>query len=195
MMLDENNSPIYAKPVARNPGHFLTVADIATAITPLGADREKMISHVSYCARMGYLVAPYRETEGRKSYLYAASTILVAEALLRLFELGVSQASAARAVSEAFYGWKEGDPECSYTPAALVLHEYAQGMQDWTLEVWTMRHDTGRVVHTARLYMPQRQRGFSLGYDLRDYAQRAVVAIDLADVLDRMVAPGDHRVN
>jgi hypothetical protein len=194
-MLDENNSVFYAKPIARNPGDFLTVADIATAITPPGADREKMISHVSYCARMGYLMATYRETEGRKAYLYPVSTILVAEALLRLFELGVSDAAAARAVSNAFYVWKEGDPSLSYPPAALVLHEYVKGVQDWTLEVWTLRHDTGRVVHTARLYMPQRQRGFGLGYDLRDYAQRAVVAIDLADVLDRINAPGDHRVN
>lgn len=194
-MLDENTSIFFAKPIPRNPGNLLTVADIATAITPPGADRGKMISHVSYCARMGYLIAPFRETEGRKAYLYSAATILVAECLLRVFELGIAEASVCRAVSNALYGWKEDEPQLPLSPAGLVLKQYVQGFQDWTLEVWTLRHDAGQVVHAARLYMPQRNHGFSLGIDLKDFSQRAVVAIDLSDVLDRINAPGDMKVN
>lgn len=192
-MLDQNNHLFISKPIPRNPGHFLTIADVAEAIAEPGEDRTKLIASLRQFATQGYLWAPFHETESRGAYLYAPATTLVCAVLLRMIEMGIRDKNACHMAAKALYQWNARDfsgDAPRYSPGALVIKHYADGLANWTLEVWTLRHDSGKVVHDARLYNPAAGQGPSLNYDLSKFAQRAVLAVDLGDVLDRMHARG-----
>ncbi|MEC5321758.1 hypothetical protein [Aurantimonas sp. A3-2-R12] len=187
----ENNHLLISKPISRNPGHFLTIADVAEAVAEPGEDKAKMIAALRQFAVQGYLFAPYRETEARQAYLYAPATCLVAATLLRMTEMGLRDARACHMAAKALYQWNAKDGEApGYSPGALVIKNYVEGAANWTLELWSLRSDSGTVVHDARIYNPAAGSGPSLTYDLSKFAQRAVLAIDLGDVLDRMHSRG-----
>ncbi|WP_064828228.1 hypothetical protein [Rhizobium phaseoli] len=192
-MIEENTHARLAKPIPTNPGHFMTIMDLADTIAEPGEDRAKLHASLRQLSSQGYLWAPYRETGSRGAYLYTPATCIVCAVLLRLIEMGIRDKSACLAVANCLYDWNptafDGDVP-RYTPGALVIRKYTEGDRDWTLELWTLRHDNSNVVHAARLYKPAAGRGFDLGYDLSKFAQRAVLAIDLGDVLDRMHSRG-----
>jgi len=187
-MLEENNHLFQSKPVPRNPGHFLTIADVADAIAEPGEEIPKLVTALRQFATQGYLWAPYYETESRGAYLYAPTTCIVCAVLLRMIEMGIRSKDACHMTARALYQWnpKDGEPPRFTTPGAMVIKHYAEGAANWTLELWTLRHDNGKVVYDARIYNPAAGSGPSLTYDLSKFSQRAVLAIDLGDVLDRM---------
>lgn len=193
-MTDVNNHVAFAQPIPRNPGHFLTIADVTEAIAEPGEDRAKLHATLRQFAAQGYLFAPYRETGSRGAYLYTPATCIVCAVLVRLNEMGIRNADACRAVANALYTHKvedcPGGRAPRYMPGRVVLSAFLNGDDDWTVELWTLRHDNGQIVHAARLYKPRAGRGPGLGYDLSKFAQRAVLAVDLADVLNRMSSQG-----
>mgnify|MGYP003115661635 CR=1 FL=1 len=183
-MNEVNNHLLFAQPIPRNPGHFLTIANVVETIAEVGEDKAKLHAAVRQFAAQGYLYAPYRETGARGAYLYTHSTCIVGAVLLRLIEMGIRDKEACRVVASVLYG------DSTVRAGATVIQSMAAGDRDWTLELWTLRSDTGRVVHDARLYKPAMGRGPDLNYDLSKFTMRAVLAIDLADVIDRMCAKG-----
>ncbi|NRP70193.1 hypothetical protein ILFOPFJJ_01071 [Ensifer psoraleae] len=188
-MLDENNHAFVSKPIPRNPGYFLTIADVAETIAEPGEDKVKMIAALRQFASQGYLWAPFYETESRGAYLYAPATCIVCAVLLRMIEMGIRDKNACHMAAKALYQWNPKDfngDAPDYSPGALVIKHYVEDVSNWTLELWSLRHDSGKIVHDARIYNPAAGGGPSLTYDLSKFAQRAVLAIDLGDVLDRM---------
>lgn len=188
-MEDEYGGPFMPRKVRKNPGSRLTIADLATAVTPVGGDREKMISQLRHYAKQGYLHPVEQETEGRQSYLYLPDQCLTAEVLVRMGEFGIAKVDAAMAASRAIHVWRigdfDGDTPPADTPGMHVIREYEVGVKDWALELWFLRSPSGNPIFTARLFA--RERLQATGWEFGDNLEkRSVFAVDLGSVLDRI---------
>lgn len=184
-------SIFHVREVRRNPGDLLTSADIAKAVTPIGRDLQKVADLVNYYRTRSYLRPVARETEGRKAWLFLPDQALVAEVLIRMGEMGVSDEDAALAIGRALNAWRaddfEGDKPPRYTPGMHVLRQYEEGARDWSLELWVLAEkDSGRLVKTARLHAIERGEATAWGYPIDKYEKRSVFAVDLVGVLDRI---------
>lgn len=188
------------KKVRRNPGGLLTISDIADAVAWPGSDKPKLANLLRWYVRQGYFFAVAKETEGRKSNLFLPDQALVAEVLLRLREFGIShseadakdQSNATFAVWQAFSVWKKQDlPDSEpphVSPGMSVIADYENGIRDWTFELWSfLNPGTGEVRFEGRLAANQRMLGTDLNERLnKDQNARAVFAVDLIEVLDRI---------
>lgn len=197
-MEDEYGGPFMPREVRKNPGSLLTIADLATAVTPVGGDREKMISQLRHYAKQGYLHPVAKETHGRQSYLYLPDQCLTAEVLVRMGEFGIAKVDAAQAASRAIFTWREGDYQGDQPPARTpglhVIREYESGVKDWALELWLLHSPSGNPIFTARLFARERLQatGWEFGDNLE---QRSVFAVDLGSVLDRIHPRNRQTVN
>lgn len=187
---DEYGGPWIVRPIPRNPGQWLTIADVANAVAIPGRAKPDMIALVRHWAKQGLLHPSYKETQGRGSYLYSPEQVLTAEILVAQHESGVRDTDAQRAAWQLICQWRSEDlagRRLAPTPGAHVIMEYEAGARDWTAEIWTFRQrETGQIVFDGRLAANQRGEGTSL----RDHAAggfepRAVFAVDLIDFLDR----------
>ncbi|MEM6890264.1 MAG: hypothetical protein AAF636_19335 [Pseudomonadota bacterium] len=189
------------KNVRRNPGGLLTVAEITEAVAWPGADKTKLANLLRWYVRQGYMFAFAKEAEGRKSYLFLPDQVLVADVLLRMREFGVAHgegdpkapSNPTFTVWQAFSVWKTdldypGDKPPHVSPGMMVIEEYEQGQRDWTFELWSfLNPKTGEVRFESRLAANVRKLGTDLYNRLNgDQSARAVFAIDLIDVLDRI---------
>ena len=187
---DAYGGPWIVENVPTNPGHFLTVQDIAAAVTSPGRDKGQIAGMIRHYLKSGYLHPFKRESAGRKAWLFLPCQVLVAEVLLRMGEFGISDADATTAAWNALTIWRHGDARSfetlPRTPGLHVIYDYEAGARDWTLELWLFRHADGRKVYDARIAANQRGEGTTL----RDHAAggfvpRAVFAVDLIDFLDQ----------
>jgi hypothetical protein len=192
------------KKVRRNPGGLLTIAKIADLVAWPGSDKAKLTNLLRWYVRKGYFFAVAKETEGRKSNLFLPDQALVAEVLLRLREFGISHSDAAPkdpsnptfAVWQAFSVWKDreypGDEPPHVSPGMKVIEDYEQGERDWSFELWSyLNPKTGEVRFECRLAANLRRLGTDLDNRLNEeQTARAVFAVDLIDVLDR-IHPGN----
>jgi len=180
----------HVREVRRNPGDLLTSADIAKAITPVGGDLQKVADLVNYYRTQEYLWPVARETEGRKAWLFLPDQCLTCEVLIRMGELGVSDAEAVQAVNRLVNVWRADDFDDkppAITPGMHVIRQYEQGARDWSLELWVLaRADSGRLVKTARLHAIERGEATAWEYPIDKYEKRSVFAVDLIGVLDRI---------
>lgn len=188
------------KKVRRNPGGLLTIAEIAEIVAWPGADKPKLANLLRWYVRQGYFFAFAKETEGRKSNLFLPDQVLVAEVLLRLREFGIAHtegspknpANSTFAVWQAFSVWKDreypGDEPPHVSPGMMVIEDYEQGERDWTFELWSyLNPTTGEVRFEGRLAANLRKLGTDLNKRLHEeQSARAVFAVDLIDVLDRI---------
>jgi len=194
MFEDEYGGPWIPKAVPKNPGDLLTMADIAKAITLPGQEIEKVASKVRWYARQGYLHPIAKETAGRKSYLYLPDQCLTAEILIRMGEFGINVAKGetSHAAWRAITVWRSEDFPGSHPPAISpgmhVIKEYEAGVRDWTFELWSFAHrESGRLRFDARIAANQRGEGSNFSVRREDgFEARAVFAVDLIDVLDRI---------
>ncbi|UWQ10237.1 hypothetical protein K3X41_09925 [Aliiroseovarius crassostreae] len=179
------------KSVRKAPKDLLTIGQIADVVTPTGVDKKKRTDLLRWYRAQGYLTAVARETEGRQSYLYLPDMILLAEILFRMGEFGISSKDAAQAARLAISQWNEADFEGdapALTPGMHVIRDYEAGQRDWTFELWSFVHPkNGRVAFQGRIAANQRGQGtVLLKTQNSPYEVRAVFAVDLIDVLDRV---------
>ncbi|WP_417809942.1 hypothetical protein [Thioclava sp.] len=179
------------KTVRKAPKDLLTIGQIADIVTPTGVDKKHRTDLLRWYRTQGYLNAVARESEGRKSYLYLPDQILLAEILFRMGEFGIASKDAANAARLAISHWNEDDFEDeapALTPGMSVIRDYEAGERDWTFELWSFVHPkNGRVAFEGRIAANQRGQGTGLLMTRNaPYEVRAVLAVDLIDVLDRV---------
>lgn len=180
------------KAVRKNPGDLFTIGQIADIVTPIGAKKKRRSDLLRWYRTQGYLTAIARESEGKKSYLYLPDQILLSEILFRMGEFGIGSKDAANAARLAISHWNDADlPDGNppaLTPGMHVIREYEAGERDWTFELWSFVHPkTSRVAFQGRIAANQRGEGTTLSMAQNaPYEVRAVLAVDLIDVLDRV---------
>ncbi|MBR9893819.1 hypothetical protein GYB14_19160 [bacterium] len=180
------------KKVRRNTGGLMTIADLAEVVTPPGKDKAKVADQLRWYLRQGYLTPVAQEEEGRKAFLFLPDQALVAEVLFRMTEFGIADTEAGLAANHAFNVWREDDlPEGQpphHSPGIMVIRDYEAGHRDWSFELWCfIEVTTGQKRFHARLAANQRRIGTSLRWGKENgHDPRAVFAVDLVDVLDRI---------
>lgn len=180
------------KRVRKAPKDLFTIGQIAEIVTPTGADKKHRSDLLRWYRTQGYLNAVARESAGRQSFLYLPDQILLAEILFRMGEFGIASKDAANAARLAISHWNEADlpdgEKPALSPGMHVIREYEAGVRDWTFELWSFVHPKkGWVAFEGRIAANQRGEGtVLLNAQNSPYEVRAVFAVDLIGVLDRV---------
>lgn len=179
------------KPVPRNPGDLFDVGMMAEALLYPGQDKLKLTDKLRWFLAQGHLTPVAKETEGRQAYLFLPDQMLVAEVLLRLQEFGALKPETGEIVRRSLSHWNEADKPSDAKwggPGMHIIRDYEAGARDWTFELWSfVNPENGHVRFEGRIAANQRELGTQL-FVTRDqqFKVRAVFAVDLIDVLDRI---------
>jgi hypothetical protein len=177
--------------VAHRPKGLIDCAQMTDAFLRPGQDRQSLYDQTRGLVKANYLIPSAREERGKKVFLFTPDNMLIADALLRLRDFGVSgspdqKADPYLAASLALRHWIDKPEGAKGTPAAHVMAEFEVDARGWVLEVWSFIHDRlGRIQFEGRIHNANRGEATPLRRPATgNWRARSCMAVDLSDAME-----------
>ncbi|GLK67041.1 hypothetical protein [Hansschlegelia plantiphila] len=183
----------YVPEVQERDPSLLPLGVVAALTARPGDDLSLLRDRLAHHRKEGHLTPAARESGVKGAWLFDLGGVVLAAILLRLCELGIKNAEAVRAVVLAATTWTAEDFEAlggpGVSPLGEVIARHEQGERSFGLQLHSLAPQaSGPIRYAARLYSTRRNEGTFWHVPTDGYDSRAVVSIDLIDILDRITA-------